>query len=103
TVLVQALYGIGFLVAKGATPGKMLAGISVRRADRPGPLGFGRAALRMLLPLILRVLWVLTCMIEVVFRALDLFWPLKDERRRALAVECAATRVVAGPRARRRS
>lgn len=96
TVLVQAAYGIGFLVARGATPGKMMVGISVRRADRAGPLGFGTAFMRMLLPLILRVLWVLTCMVEVVFRALDLLWPLKDQRRQALHDKIAGTQVVMG-------
>lgn len=98
TVLVQAAYGIGFLVATGATPGKMMAGISVRRADRPGKPGFGTAFMRMLLPLILRVLWVLTCMVEIVFRATDLLWPLRDSRRQALHDKIAGTVVVVNRR-----
>lgn len=103
TVLVQAAYGIGFLVASGATPGKMVVGISVRRVDRPGSLGFRTAFMRMLLPMILRVLWVLTCMVEVVFRALDLLWPLKDARRQALHDKIAGTQVVVGKQTRERS
>lgn len=102
-VLVQAAYGIGFLVARGATPGKMMTGISVRRADRPGPLGFRTAFLRMLLPMILRVLWVLTCLVEVVFRGLDLLWPLMDARRQALHDKIAGTQVVVGAQSRERS
>lgn len=94
TILVQAVYGIGFLMAKGATPGKMMAGISVRRVDRPGPLGFGTAFMRMLLPMVLRVLWAMTCLVEVIVRALDLLWPLKDERRQALHDKIAGTQVV---------
>ncbi|NYF99182.1 RDD family protein [Janibacter cremeus] len=102
-VLVQAVYGIGFLVARGATPGKMMAGIHVRGVHHPGPLGFGTAFMRMLLPMILRVLWVLTCMVEVVFRALDLLWPLKDARRQALHDKIAGTQVVVGKQPRERS
>lgn len=102
-VLVQAAYGIGFLVARGATPGKMMVGISVRRVDRPGPLGFSTAFMRMLLPMSLRVLWVLTCLVEVVFRALDLLWPLKDARRQALHDKIAGTQVVVGKQTRTRS
>lgn len=101
-VIVQAAYGIGFLVARGATPGKMMVGISVRRVDRPGPLGFRTAFLRMLLPMILRVLWVLTCLVEIVFRGLDLLWPLLDPRRQALHDKVAGTQVVVGAQARER-
>ncbi|WP_338748219.1 RDD family protein [Janibacter alittae] len=102
-VLVQAAYGIGFLVVSAATPGKMMVGICVRRVDRPGPLGLGTAFRRMLLPMILRVLWVLTCLVEVVFRALDLLWPLKDTRRQALHDKVAGTQVVVGKQTRERS
>lgn len=102
-VVVQAAYGIGFLVARGATPGKMMAGISVRRVDRPGPLDFRTAFLRMLLPMILRVLWVLTCLVEIVFRGLDLLWPLLDPRRQALHDKVARTQVVVGAQSRERS
>ncbi len=100
-VVVQAVYGIGFLVAMGATPGKLAMGISVRRTDRPGPMGVGTAFMRMLLPLILRVLWGFTCLVEVVGRTLDLLWPLRNPRRQALHDKIAGTEVVVGRRAPR--
>ncbi len=98
-LVIQAVYGIGFLVARGATPGKMMLGISVRRVDRPGPIGVGTAFMRMLLPLGMRVLWSFTCLVELVLRVIDLVWPLRNPRRQALHDRIAGTQVVVGRRA----
>ena len=95
-LVCQAVYGIGFLVALGATPGKLAMGISVRRADRPGRPGVGTAFMRMLLPLVLRLLWGFTCIFELVVRTVDLLWPLRNPERQALHDRIAGTVVVQG-------
>lgn len=102
-LLVQMLYHVGFLAARGATPGKMVLGISVRRLDRPGPMGVGVAFMRVLLPLTVGVfqtvplLGYLLGLIGVV----DLVWPLRDRNRQALHDRIAGTQVVVGKRSPR--
>lgn len=100
SLVISAIYNVGFLAARGATPGKLLVGISVRRVDAPGRLGVGVSFMRMVLPLALKVLSALTCLLDVVGRAVDLLWPLKDERRQALHDKIAGTQVVKGKQVR---
>ena len=48
-LLVSLVYTVGFITARGATPGKLLAGVRVRPLDREGRPTFGQALLRWLL------------------------------------------------------
>ena len=57
--------------------------------------------MRMLLPLMLRLLWTVMGLLEVVGRSLDLLWPLRNPRRQALHDKIAGTEVVVGRRAPR--
>ncbi|MGO1165856.1 MAG: RDD family protein [Janibacter sp.] len=102
SLLVQAAYHVGFLAARNATPGKMMLGLSVRRVDRPGPLGVGTAFMRMLLPLgvgVFSMVPLLSYLLWFVSVA-DLVWPIKDPRRQALHDKIAGTQVVKGKQPR---
>lgn len=103
SLLVQALYHVGFLAARNATPGKMVLGLSVRRVDHPGPLGVGTAFMRMLLPLGIGVFSMVPLLGYLLWlvRAADLLWPIKDSRRQALHDKIAGTQVVRGKQPRR--
>lgn len=98
SLLLQVAYHVGFLAARGATPGKMVVGLSVRRVDRPGPLSVGTAFMRYVLPLGVAVFSMLPFVGYVmwVVTATDLLWPIKDERRQALHDKIAGTQVVRG-------
>lgn len=101
-MLVQAIYQIGFLTTRGATPGKAVLGLSVRQAVRGGTISVGTAFMRVLLPLFLQVLaWVpgLSLLVFVLNPA-DLLWPLRDPRRQALHDKIAGTVVVVGKQPR---
>lgn len=98
--VVEAIYHVGFLVARNATPGKLVMGISVQRVTGAGRLGVGVSFMRALLPLGLRVLWGLTCLFDVVVRAVDLLWPIKDPKQQALHDKIAGTQVVQGKQPR---
>lgn len=105
SLLVQAIYHIGFLTTRSATPGKMALGLSVRRVDRPGRLSVGTAFMRMLLPLgvgVLSVVPVVSYLMSFVSIA-DLVWPIKDPKRQALHDKIAGTQVVVGKQPRERS
>lgn len=101
-LLVQAVYHIGFLVLRNATPGKMVLGLTVRPTDRPGRLSAGTAFMRMLLPLGVGVLSVVPLVSYLVWfvTVADLLWPLKDPRRQALHDKIAGTQVVKGKQPR---
>lgn len=102
TLLVQAVYHIGFLTTKSATPGKLMLGLSVRRVDRPGRLSVGTAFMRMLLPLavgVLSVVPLVSYLLSFVSIA-DLVWPIKDTKRQALHDKIAGTQVVRGKQPR---
>jgi uncharacterized RDD family membrane protein YckC len=45
-LLVSVVYTVGFITARGATPGKLVAGIRVRPLDREGRPSFGQALRR---------------------------------------------------------
>lgn len=102
SLLIMAIYHVGFLATRSATPGKMLLGLSVRRVDRAGPLGVGTAFMRTLLPLAVGVLSlapILSYLLWLVWIA-DLLWPLRDPQRQALHDKIASTQVVRGKQPR---
>jgi uncharacterized RDD family membrane protein YckC len=66
--LVSSAYCIAFWTTTAQTLGKMAVGISVRAADRPGPLTLGTAVLRRLVPLASQFVPLLSL--------LDGLWPL---------------------------
>ena len=94
--VVRGVYGIGFLKAFNATPGKMLLGLEVRLRERPGPLPWGTVLARWftqnlggavsVVPLLGLLGWV--------YSLLDDLWPLWDGRRQALHDKVARTNVV---------
>ena len=103
TLLVQAMYHIGFLATRSATPGKMMLGLSVRRVDQPGRLSVGTAFMRRLLPLgvgVLSVVPVISYLLSFVSLA-DLLWPIRDSKRQALHDKIAGTQVVVGKQSSR--
>jgi uncharacterized RDD family membrane protein YckC len=86
-IAVQVVYGIGFLKAFSATPGKMMLGMEVRRRDAPGTLSWGTVLVR----------WLVQSLIGVLFgigSLLDALWPLWDGKRQALHDKAAGTNVV---------
>ena len=92
-LLVAAAYEVFFLTRFGATPGKMVVGISVRLRDRAGP------------PPLKAVLGRTACYygFQVLSPAnvLDVLWPLWDDKRQALHDKVVGTNVVVGPQPRR--
>lgn len=98
SLLLQAVYHVGFLSTRSATPGKMLLGISVRKVERPGRISAGTAFMRMLLPLSVGVFSLIPLVSYLVFfvTLADLIWPAKDPRRQALHDKIAGTQVVRG-------
>ena len=93
---VAAAYTLGFWHWKQATPGKMVAGLRLRRRDTPGPLPWSTmiiryAAVNVLLlagdnPVLSGVLGLLLL--------LDYLWPLWDDKNQALHDKLARTNVV---------
>ena len=96
TLLVGAIYEIGFLRWKKATPGKMMLGLQVRLRERPGTLTWGCLFLRWFvkrlgsilgqIPLIggfLNIAWLI-----------NFLWPLWDDKKQALHDKAAGTNVV---------
>lgn len=113
SVVVQLLYQVGFLTWRGATPGKMLLHLQVRRRDRPGSPDLLTVLRRLALPVLLVVVSlplqaarggegtsvavVLLSLGLSVVQLLDYVWPLWDERNQALHDKIAATNVVVLP------
>jgi uncharacterized RDD family membrane protein YckC len=90
--LVTTAYCLIFWTTTGQTPGKRVLGISVRRADRPGPLPIGTAVLRRVVPLLGQFVPFLSL--------LDGLWPLWDDKRQAVHDKLAGTQVVEGKQPR---
>jgi uncharacterized RDD family membrane protein YckC len=93
--LIASVYAIAFWTTTAQTPGKMAAGISVRHADRPGPLTLGTAIKR-------RVVALLALFIPFL-SLVDGLWPLWDNRLQALHDKVAGTQVVVGKQPRRQA
>lgn len=96
-------YNVGFHVAKGQTPGKMLVGIRVRMRDedrRPDArAAIVRWAVQQGGPQLLSGFAGLG-LLAGVFSLVDHLWPLWDPRRQALHDKAARTIVVRAPRER---
>ncbi len=93
---VQLVYGVGFLKAFAATPGKMALGLRVRLRDRPGPLPWGTVLTRWFTQNAGSFLQFIP-MISIVGSAYALInglWPLWDSKRQALHDKAARTNVV---------
>ena len=91
--LITTAYCLVFWTTLAQTPGKMALGISVRRADAPGPLSIGTSLLRRLVPLAGQFLSLLSL--------IDYLWPLWDDKRQALHDKVASTQVVEGKQPRK--
>ena len=96
--LLVFVYCLAFWTTIGQTPGKLAVGISVRRADRPGPLDLATAVRRRLLSAV-QLLPVVSGLYLIVF-LVDYLWPLWDDKRQALHDKVAATQVVMGKQPR---
>ncbi|PPK92001.1 putative RDD family membrane protein YckC [Kineococcus xinjiangensis] len=96
-IAVSAVYTVPMLRYFGATPGKLLCRLRVRRWDRPGLPTWSESIRR----------WMLADMLGnlgwfgALYQVLDYLWPLWDKRRQALHDKWPGTVVVkrqAGPR-----
>jgi uncharacterized RDD family membrane protein YckC len=96
--LLVFLYCLAFWTTTGQTPGKMAVGISVRRADRPGPLDLATAVRRRLLSAV-QLLPVVSGLYLILF-VIDYLWPLWDDKRQSLHDKVASTQVVLGKQRR---
>ncbi|MEI2731607.1 MAG: RDD family protein [Dermatophilaceae bacterium] len=96
TVVVSLVYETFFLVRWGATPGKRILGIAVRRVGRPGPLTLVEALRRQVLPRGLDLLGLVPgiAIVANLVSLLDNLWLLWDPRRQALHDKVADTLVV---------
>lgn len=95
-LLVNLVYGVGFLKALQATPGKLLLGLEVRLREHPGRLSWGTVLVRWLAQFgvgLLRVVPVLG-LLGSLYSIVDGLWPLWDGRRQALHDKVARTQVV---------
>lgn len=93
---VAAVYEIGFLRWKLATPGKMALGLQVRLRERPGTMPWGTLFLRFFV----KKLGSIVGLIPVVGGFLqfgwliNFLWPLWDDKKQALHDKAAKTNVV---------
>ena len=94
--VVKGVYGIGFLKAFSATPGKMLLRLEVRLRERPGPLPWGTVLTRWFMQNLGSAVAVvpLVGLLGWVYSLLDDLWPLWDGQRQALHDKAARTNVV---------
>lgn len=101
-VAVGVAYETFFLVRSGATPGKKVLGITVRRVNRPGPLTVVEALKRQSIQQGCNLLSLIpiASLIAFVVQLLDVLWLLWDPRRQALHDKVADTLVVRVPNLR---
>ena len=104
-LLSSFAYHVLFVGLLSATPGKLALGLSIRRPEAPGRVGWAVAVRRRLLQTALG-LFRFSPALELLYflgSAVDLAWPLRDPRRQALHDKVAGTVVVRGrqPRAGR--
>ncbi len=100
SLLLQVVYEVVCLRRWGATPGKMLLGISVRAWERGGQLSWAMIARRVgfMNGLALLTLVPVVSLFAGIAWLLDYLWPLWDSRNQALHDKFAGTAVVEGPR-----
>jgi uncharacterized RDD family membrane protein YckC len=96
TLAVKLLYGVGFLKAFAATPGKMVVGLEVRLSERPGPLSWGTVLVRWLVQNLGSLIQLVPVvgLVGSVLWLLNYLWPTWDGRRQALHDKAAHTNVV---------
>jgi uncharacterized RDD family membrane protein YckC len=96
TFLAWALYSSLMLRWKGATLGKMAAGIAVRLRDQPGQLPWSAIFARVFVQFGVGLTAVVPVLYFVLswFPLLDSLWPLWDKKRQALHDKAARTNVV---------
>jgi uncharacterized RDD family membrane protein YckC len=91
-LVIRAIYHIPMIALRGATLGKMLAGVRVRPWDHEGLPSWGQSALR----------WMTSDLVGSVFSQLygliDSVWLLWDARRQCLHDKLPHTVVVSGRR-----
>ena len=92
--VITAVYCIAFWTTTAQTPGKMAVGISVRRADQPGPLDLLTSVRRRLISIV-QILPVVGGIYFLIF-LIDYLWPLWDDKRQSLHDKVAQTQVVMG-------
>jgi uncharacterized RDD family membrane protein YckC len=92
-LLVAFGYEVFFLSRSGATPGKMIVGISVRLRDRAGPPPMRAILAR-------TVCYFLAIALLGVISLLDVLGPLWDDKKQAVHDKIAGTNVVMGPQPR---
>ena len=97
-LVLMLAYHVVCLVRWGATPGKLLVGISVRRIDRPGPLDADTAIRRTGFQAVAQAFGNVPylSLLGTVAVVMDLVWPIADTRRQALHDKVAGTIVVRG-------
>ncbi|MGV1008972.1 MAG: RDD family protein [Dermatophilaceae bacterium] len=102
SVAVSVVYDTYFLVRSGATPGKRVLGITVRRRLRPGPLTVLEALKRQVIQQGCNLLSLVPVgsLIGLVLQPLDVLWLLWDRQRQALHDKMADTLVVRTPKLR---
>jgi uncharacterized RDD family membrane protein YckC len=86
-VLDFAYFTIFHGMPNGQTPGKMVMKIAVRTDEGRGPLGYGKAALRTIVEIVLVWLCVIPGLVDVLF-------PLWDPKKQTLHDKAANTVVV---------
>ncbi|MGI8577799.1 MAG: RDD family protein [Nocardioidaceae bacterium] len=102
SIVVGVAYEAYFLRCSGATPGKQIAGISVRLRDTPGPMPMTAIWRRVGVMYGLGVLGDIP-VVGVLFAIVNLLnylWPLWDGKKQAWHDKVASTNVVQGPRAK---
>jgi len=102
------VYEIGFLTWRGATPGRMIVGISVRLRDAAGPPPLAAVVKRTAVKEGGSILGAVPFLAAVsplfsLFSLIDDLWPLWDPKKQAIHDKVAATNVVVGPQPRRRA
>ena len=100
---VRIVYEVAFLTWKGATPGKMVVGISVRLRDKAGPLALVVALKRTAVQEVGTAFGLVPIVgsFGSLFTLLDGLWPLWDDKKQAIHDKAAATNVVVGPQPKR--
>jgi len=100
---VYVVYEVAFLTWRGATPGKMVVGISVRLRVKPGP----PPLVAVLKRTAVKEGGTLFGLVPVVgslgslFTLIDDLWPLWDDKKQAIHDKVAHTNVVVGPQPKR--
>lgn len=102
-LVVYAVYEIAFLTWRGATPGKMVVGISVRLRDEAGPPPLAAVLKRTGAKVAGSVFELLPVVggMGLIYTLLDDLWPLWDVKKQAIHDKVAATNVVVGPQPKR--